>query len=431
MIALVIVSAGLFAGGGRQPGGTVTTLPPGAKSLDRFDINFFDFRYDPATAPPSTKAFYANVEKLYKSLYPNANLVLSGIDAGQEGMNVLQMQLAAGRGPDVFEFQAVLPPWVEAGYLYDLSDQPWAADVDEGVYFNVRYNGKIYAAPIKVSGWIVYYNKQIYEDRLGLRAPQNFQQFLDNCDAIKRAGYAPIVTGGADGWPFLGTFLCFSSFLFGANRNFPVDLYNGRASLAGREMNDLFSAIKLLYDRGYFSDATMSLTWGGAQQHLAEGRAAMLFSPANLNLADLGYNTEVGCFYIPDYNGYNCLPLTADSFFGINPRYRYASTYGADLVKCLVDQTSMHILNDNIAPVGFKSMTMNFNTLAPRMYQEAINKGPVVMQTTGWIPGSAFNATMPIISSILSGNGFTQQMLNDLQRNFDADKGELNFAEFR
>ena len=430
-IALVIISAGLFATGSRQQSGsTVTTLPPGAKSLDRFTINYFDHNEDPATtARQRIKDFYANVEKLYKSLYPNANLVITGMEGG-EGTNVLQMQFASGTGPDVFEFGNKLVPWVQAGYLYDLSDQSWAADVVEAAYPEVRYNGKIYGAPVKVSGWLLYYNKPIYEDQLRLRAPQNFQQFLDNCEAIKRAGYAPLVTGGADGWPFLGTFLTFSSFVFGSNRNFPVDLYNGRASLAGKEINDLFGAIKTLYDRGYFSDATVSISWGGALQHLAEGRAVMMFAPGGLNPADDGYNTEVGCFYIPDYNGFNCLPVVADSSFGVNARYRYASTYGADLIKCLIDDSSLHIIADDSSPVAYKSKVMATNTLGTRMFQEAFNRGPVVMQTSSWIPGSVFNATIPIISSILSGNGFTQQMLNDLQRNYEADKNQINFAAF-
>jgi ABC-type glycerol-3-phosphate transport system substrate-binding protein len=423
--------ASVWAGGGGDKGGSaVTTLPPGAKSLDKFTITYFDFNEDPATADAKTKAFYANVERLFKTMYPNATLELTGLSAGQNGLDVLQMQFASGTGPDVFEFQNRVVPFAQAGYLYDLTDQPWAKDVIESAYPEVKYNGKIYAAPNRSGGWGVFYNKKIYEDQLALKIPKNFQEFIDNCEKIKKAGYAPLVTGGADGWPFFGVFNTFHSFLFGANRNFPVDLYNGKISLARKEMHEMFSAVKLLYDKGYFSEATMSLPWGGALQYLGEGKAVMGFAPASsVYSLEADYNLQFGFFYIPDYNGYNCVPVTADTSYGINAKYKFASTYGADLIKCLIDDSSLHLLNDNVSPVAYRNKPMAYTNLSGKTYQEAYDRGPIVMQISSWLPTSA-NLGMQIISSIVSGNGFTQQMLNDMQRNYEADKNQVNYSSF-
>jgi raffinose/stachyose/melibiose transport system substrate-binding protein len=428
-MAFLTLSSAWAGGGGGDKSGTVTTLPPGAKSLDKFTITYFDFNEDPSVGNDRTKSFYANVEKLFKGLYPNSTLELTGLDAGQSGLDVLQMQFASGTGPDVFEFQNRIVPFAQAGYLYDLSNESWAKDVVEPAFPEVKYNGKIYAAPNRTSGWGLFYNKSIYEDKLGLSVPKNFQEFLDNCEKIKKAGYAPLVTGGADGWPFFGIFNSFHSFIFGANKNFPIDLYNGKVSLAGKEMTDMFNAIKLCYDKGYFSEATMSLPWGGSLQHLGEGKAVMAFMPGGMNLADEGYDIDVGFFYIPDYNGYNCLPVTADTSYGVNAKYKFASTYGADLIKCLIDDSSLHILNDNAAPVGYKNKSIAFNNLTGKMYQQAFDKGPVVMQISSWIPTSA-NLGMQIVSSILSGTGFSQAMLEEMQRNYQADKGQVNYTSF-
>jgi hypothetical protein len=151
-----------------------------------------------------------------------------------------------------------------------------------------------------------------------------------------------------------------------------------------------------------------------------------------VDLTELGYNdVDVGFFYIPNNDGFTCLPVIADAQYGINARYRYASTYGADLVKCLIDVSSMHILNDDVGPAAYKNMVMASSSLVTRMYQEAFTKGPVVMQTNSWVPVSSYSVGQSIVSSIISGNGFTQQMLNDMQRNYEADKNQLNFTAFR
>lgn len=430
---LLLGSVTVWAGGGgdKSGGSTVTTLPPGAKSLDKFTINYYDFNDDPAAMSSREKAFYANVEKLYKSLYPNATFNLTGISAGLDGLDVLQMQLSSGTGPDVFEFQDRIVQFATAGFLHDLSDQPWTKELIDIALYGVSYNGKVYAAPNKAVGWGVQYDKKIYEDELGLRVPRNFQEFLDNCEKIKRAGYAPLVIGGGDGWPFYGIFNSFHSFLFGANKNFHADLYNGKASLTGKEMNDMFAAIKTLYDKGYFSEASMSLPWGGALQFYADGKAAMTFLPGPMDLSDFGYKRDAGFFYIPDWNGYNCLSVNpADTSYAVSARYKNASTYGADLISCLVDVSSLHIKNDDVGPASYKNKPMNFNNMAGKMYQEAFNRGPVVMQINLWIPASA-NLGMEIISSIMSGNGFSQQMLNDMQRNYTADRNQINSNLFR
>jgi ABC-type glycerol-3-phosphate transport system substrate-binding protein len=433
VIALFVLSPVWGGGQGGQTGGTSSQeLPPGVKSLDKFTITYFDMNTEPDLSGTGRDSrYYINVEKLYKAMYPNATIEFTGMEAGTTGLDVLQMQLASGTGPDVFEHQTRLAAFAQAGYLYDMSDQPWVKDVIEPVYPDTRYKGKFYGAPMSSGGWGVWYNKKIYEDQLGLKVPNNFQELVDNCEIIKKAGYDPFITGGADGWPFQGVFLTFSSFLFGKNQNFPEDLYNGKASLAGKEMYDLFSAIKLLYDKGYFSQATISSPWTRSLQYVGEGRAVMAFAPAGemaaLEAPDSGYDIQLGYFYIPDWDGYNCVPVLGDSVFSVNAKYQYASTRGVDLVKCLVDDTSLHIQGDGASPVGYKNKPMRHTTMSGQRYQEAYDKGPLVLQVTSWVPSSVFDLYQQIVSSIISGSGFTQAMLDNMQRTYQADKANVNF----
>jgi raffinose/stachyose/melibiose transport system substrate-binding protein len=435
VVLLVFIGlSSLWAGGDNDQSGSSSgqALPPGVKSMDKFTIVYFDFNDDPSSPTNVKPEYYKNVETLYKKMYPNATIEFTGTGAGVNGLDYLQMQLASGTAADVFEHQTRLAAFARAGYLYDMSDQPWASDVLEGMDPDVKYNKKTYGAPIGgAGGWGIFYNKKIYEDQLGLEAPGTFQELLDNCEKIKKAGYIPFVIGGADGWPFQGLFLSFLSFLFGSNRNFPMDLYSGKASLAGREMNNLFNAIKTLSDRGYFHEGSMSMTWNGQLQSMREGKVVMGFFPAGgqTGVETPGSGIELGYFYIPDNNGYNCIPILADTVVSVNAKYRFASTRGVDLVACFAEDSSIHIKQDNTAPSGFKNKKINYETSSGgRRYQEAFDRGPIVLQATSWLPSSVFDLYQQIVSSIISGNGFTQQMLDNMQRAYEADKANVNMT---
>jgi hypothetical protein len=194
----------------------------------------------------------------------------------------------------------------------------------------------------------------------------------------------------------------------------------------------MYDAVKTIHDKGYFSPASMSTSHEGAIQYLGEKKAVMTFLSPGMAapLEDpASYNMTLGFFYVPDWNGYNCISVTEGTTYAVNAKSKYASTAGVDLISCLIDESSLHLLNDNSGPVGYKNKTMRFNTLSGKMYQEALTKGPVVMQISSWLPESA-NLGVEIISSIFTGKGYSPQMLDEMQKNYDADKSLVNFSAF-
>lgn len=399
-------------------------------------ITFFDFRTDPNQPNNEQNArYYEAVKAKWNEMHPDVELVLTGSAAGgTESLGLLQTMLASGTAADVFIHQTRLAAFAQAGYLTDLSDQPWADKIVEGCKPDCIYDDTVYAAPLDSNGWGIYYLKEIYEDELGLKAPANFEEFIANCQVIKDAGYDPIVTGGASGWPFQGMFLSFTSFLFGANPNYHIDLYNGEVSLAGPEMYGLFEAIQELYDKGYFSDATMSYTIEQAREFMGEGKAIMGFGCPGI-LTPLEEESrgdarvDLGYFYIPDRGGYNCVPVIADIVCSVNAAYDKGSTLGADLISCLVSEEALRAAYDDVSPVGIEGITINYKTTGGQMYQDAFDKGPVMLQATSWLPPSVFDLYQQIGSSIVSGNGFTQEMLDNMEATYRADIQNVNVLQ--
>jgi ABC-type glycerol-3-phosphate transport system substrate-binding protein len=423
---LLTVSLPLFAGGSPQSSGG-STATTATSDQDAFTLTFFDFNEIPdMSGTRLVDKYYQYVDQKFKEKYPNAKIDWTGMGDGPAGLNYLQMQLAAGTGPDVFDFQNRVVPWGKAGYLYDMSDQPWVSHVIAPMKTSSSYQGKTYAAPVQISGWGVFYNKAIYEDELGLTPPKTFQEFLDQCAKIKAAGHVPLITGGADGWPFQGVVLTYLSFLYGKDANFARDVWDGKATLAGPEMKSLFDAAKQTYDAGYFHPALMSTTWAQSQTMFWSGESVMWIGclPADPG-PDTNYDIDIGYFYIPDDKGYNCVAVSENSNIGVNAKTKRADA-ALYLVSLLTSPEALHIFSDNSAPVGFDNVTITFDNLSGKMYMDAINKGPQVMQLNMWVPTGVTSIYQEIMSSVMSGQGYTQALLDNMQNAYIADKANAS-----
>ena len=388
------------------------------------------FPWDPESAGVTDRLWFEQINKKWSAMHPDIELVMEG--APNQGLEMLQTRLAAGTMGDVFVHQTRLAAFAQAGYLMDISDQPWVERMVDGVKPDCIWNDKVWAAPLDCNGWGVYYMKDIYEGELGLGIPNDFDEFLDICQKIKDAGYDPLIAGGSEGWPFQGLFLSFTSFLYGQNENFHIDLYNGDASLAGPEMFELFSAIQELYDRGFFSDGCMSFDMPQTRQYMADGKAVIGFGcPGVITPLEQEENGsyDLGYFYIPDRQGYNCVPVIACWVISINADYKYGSTLGIDLLNCMIDDESLHARHDNVTPSSFSDLSMTYDTTGGQAYQDAFDKGPVVLQCTSWLPSSIFNQYQQIVSSIISGSGFTQEMLDNMEATYRADIKNVNVLQ--
>src|SRR2546430_16709090 len=81
-----------------------------------------------------------------------------------------------------------------AGYLTDLSDQPFARQIPESLADVILIDGKLWFLPTQLSmiGCIV--NRRVWE-RFGLAQPTRWSEFLTACQKIKDGGVVPIALG--------------------------------------------------------------------------------------------------------------------------------------------------------------------------------------------------------------------------------------------
>ncbi|MDY0882062.1 ABC transporter substrate-binding protein [Dongia soli] len=79
-------------------------------------------------------------------------------------------------------------------------DTEWGKSLVPAAVQAFQYNGKYYGIPLYLDAKFMGYNKQIFS-KLGLSAPNSFEQLLSNCDTIRKAGIVPISLGNKEAWP--------------------------------------------------------------------------------------------------------------------------------------------------------------------------------------------------------------------------------------
>ena len=108
-----------------------------------------------------------------------------------DGASGLASRIANGTTPDLmnlYPLEAQYRAYYDNGYIVDLSEQPFMANIEQSMLDLCAYNGKQIGIPFTLSTYGIYYNKDIYAE-LGLEVPTTMDQLIANAEACKAAGY--------------------------------------------------------------------------------------------------------------------------------------------------------------------------------------------------------------------------------------------------
>ena len=130
---------------------------------------------------------------------------------GGGGYQELMIRVMEGNPPDVMSFATaetgLTYAYVEQGHVLDLSDflqwpsydtpgATWLETIDPLYYDTLTYESRFYAIPQNVISLQIYCNAELYERAGADLNPESWEQFLDNCERLKRIGVTPITQDG-------------------------------------------------------------------------------------------------------------------------------------------------------------------------------------------------------------------------------------------
>ncbi|QGQ94770.1 extracellular solute-binding protein [Paenibacillus psychroresistens] len=217
----------------------------------------------------------------FTELHPNIKIDFSQIP-NDTSAEYLQPKAAANSLPDLFtidggDFGSQL---AENGLIADLTNTDAGKDVVDGLkgVFTSK-SGKLFGIAGGLSTSLIYYNKKLFEQAGITTMPQNWEEFLADCEILKGKGITPLTVAGGDGtinntiWS-----TGFADSVISKDPEAVKKITAGTFDFNTPEYADVFTKAKTLYDKGYLVKGVVSLMYGQSNDLFMQGKAAMSFS---------------------------------------------------------------------------------------------------------------------------------------------------------
>ncbi|MGQ3479651.1 ABC transporter substrate-binding protein [Paenibacillus sp. TY11] len=214
---------------------------------------------------------FVSKEKKDKNIDVTVQLEMPPADNAPQ---ILKTRLASNDAPDVFALHAVneIPPFYKAGYLEDLSSQPFVSKLMDSVKPSVTTkDGKVVAVPLETISWGYLYNKKIFKD-LDLKPPGTLTEMKAVVEKLKANNVKPFLLSYKESWiPQLFVPLTAGAMMNTQNKDFIERMNQDKGSFS--EMKSMFDIIDLVNSNG--TDKALEIGGDDGSAAFASGKAAM------------------------------------------------------------------------------------------------------------------------------------------------------------
>lgn len=363
-----------------------------------------------------------SVEKKFKEKYPNATIQYDNT-ANEKYFDLLKVKLASGTAADVIFHQGIanLVSYAKAGYLADLSDQPWVSDMLDLSVPYTTYQRKVYAAPNEVSGWGIWYNKKIFTD-LNIALPKTWDELMAICELLKSRGITPFVGGFKDSWTANGYFDAVAAAFVGPD--YAVQVAKGEKKFNSPEFAAIFTAFQTLFEKDYYNKNSLSIGWDQARVEFQKGNIGMMVMGSWLPGSVHDANMEVGFMPVPGPTKNIYVTSAVGAVKSVNAKTKYPQQ-AKDLVAIMSSKEAVNALNKNSVMSPFKSFVVEQTLTGNKEYADALKKFPTAVQPDTFIAGSVVPALGDIALKIAAGKKFDPSDLDLLDQYTKRDRDTI------
>lgn len=172
-------------------------------------------------------------------------------------------------------------------------------------------DGEIYGLPISMYQWGFYYSKKVF-NRLKLKEPQNWQEFLTILATLKQHDIVPLQLASKSNWPVAGWYEYLNLRLNGLDAQ--KRLSNIHLPLDKTAVKNVLDKLRELVVKDYFTRHHRTITWKQSLPDIYRGKTGMALY-GNFVESVLGESTKNLVGYFP-------VPIILDDY----PRYEVAPT---------------------------------------------------------------------------------------------------------
>ncbi|MBD0737844.1 ABC transporter substrate-binding protein [Streptomyces sp. CBMA29] len=186
---------------------------------------------------PSEPANVKEINAAFEKAHPDIKIDYTFQPGGDPYTQKLNAQLLGGNAADVI--MADTPNaarWAKSGYLSDLSDQPWVADMAAPVKPLVTDNSKVVALPSELTGVGLFSNMKVLKAAGITKPPATWPELVADLDALKTAHQPGIALPDKSGWTvFTAITASAASLVFQGTPGWNQDLAAGTTGFAGTD----------------------------------------------------------------------------------------------------------------------------------------------------------------------------------------------------
>lgn len=263
----------------------------------------------------------------FQTKYPGVTITLTSVEDAE---TVLTTRVTTGDIPDVmgmYAFGNNYQAFYDAGYVMDLTNEPFIQNVEQSLLDQTEYNGIQFCLPMTVSTYGLYYRKDLFEAAGITEAPKTYTEFIEDLQLLQESGIERPVA-----LDFGGSANQITERVLGC-----VDPDNPDecAKIAAGDMDIADSAgfkgyAQLLSDiKPYATEDALGMNRDSAVSNIVNGVSACMFNGSWLLSQFLAADPDIQIAYCPIPSPIRdtlMVPINQDTAFGISAETKYPQT---------------------------------------------------------------------------------------------------------
>lgn len=345
--------------------------------------------------------------------------------------NVLNSQLQAGQGPDIIEVGGEARLLANAGYLMDLTSQPFVGKYAQAGLTPYSVDGKVYATPLQSWYEGIFYNKALFKEN-GIEVPKTLDAFIQIHKDLSAKGIKP-QTMGAQSWePMMKQSIGVVNNEFysdPANNDFDEQFNAGEAKVSEAWLPYVEEWSRVITE-GCLTQDMLGLSYDQALDEFATGKAAMWESGpwAVGTILEKNPDIELGMFPIPGLKeGPGWLVGGPGSAFAVNNKTEHPEEVLKILEFTATEEAQLALIKDNAGSSFLTGVEVDLGDIYADC-DEAFKAGNVYAPwTASWIAGNPIvEGYGKSLQEVLAGTKTIKEALEDADEINDTMRETLN-----
>jgi raffinose/stachyose/melibiose transport system substrate-binding protein len=351
-----------------------------------------------------------DVVKAFEAANPGVKVTFTTSGADQYQQQI-RTQLSSGTAPDVMTVwpgngnPGATYVLAKPGYLLDLSDQPWAAQLPDAFKSVAQYEGKTYNALFGLNGIGAVYNDEAMT-KAGLTAPGTWTDLISFCRAAAGKGTPAFALGIQDNWVTqLVLYALVATTVYAGDRDFDAKMQAGQATFAGSPWTTAMAKYQEMSKAGCFQKNPLGTSYEASQTLAASGKTLGIIQ-GNWVVALLKGKNPSGKFTM------KALPATDDPATFLMPAAAGAG-YGVN-AKAKNKELALKFVTFVMSPAGMKVFNEKQGSL-PTLASAGSTVDPGLAELSTFVKD---NRTVPFMDQLWPNAKVQQTMLSGLQEVF-------------